>query len=347
MITNAQASPAAVELGYTGLQKAAVLLIVLGDQVSAELIKHLSEDEIQLVGREVARLKKITPEQSEGVLEEFYQLTSAHGFIAKGGVDYARTMLMNAFGPETAKRLMDRLIKALGDGLTTFDALQKADPGQLAKFLHSEHPQTIALVLSHLNPSQSAALLTSLPPHLRGDVAMRVASLDQISPEVISKIAAVIGQKMNAIGEFSRESYGGVRAVAEMFNRLDSETSKEILASIEAQDAVLVETIRHLMFVFEDILLIDPNGLKEVVNRVDRKVITLALKGTSDQIKNHFFQCMSTRGAETMREEIDSLGPVRIREVEAAQQQIIGTIRTLEAEGVLSVRGAVGEQYVV
>ena len=347
MITNVQPPAGAPESGYTGLQKAAVLLIVLGEQIGGELVKHLSEDEIQLVGREVARLKKISPEQSEGVLEEFYQLTSAHGLVAKGGVDYARTMLMNAFGPETAKRLMDRLMKALGDGLTTFDALQKADPGQLAKFLHNEHPQTIALVLSHLNPSQSAALLSSLPPHLRGDVALRVASLDQISPDVISKIAAVIGQKMNAIGEFSRESYGGVRAVAEMFNRLDSETSKEILASIESQDTVLVETIRHLMFVFEDILLIDPNGLKEVVNRVDRKVITLALKGTSEQIKNHFFQCMSSRGAETMREEIDSLGPVRIREVEAAQQQIIGTIRSLEAEGVLSVRGTVGEQYVV
>lgn len=168
MITNVQSGPGGADTGYSGLQKAAVLLIVLGDQSSAELIKHLSEDEIQLVSREVARLKQITPEQSEGVLEEFYQLTSAHGFIAKGGVDYARNMLMTAFGPETAKRLMDRLMQALGDGLSTFDALQKADPGQLAKFLHNEHPQTIALVLSHLNPTQSAALLSSLPPHMRG-----------------------------------------------------------------------------------------------------------------------------------------------------------------------------------
>jgi flagellar motor switch protein FliG len=343
MITNVQS---AADTGYSGLQKAAVLLIVLGDQASAELIKHLSEDEIQLVSREVARLKQITPEQSEGVLEEFYQLTSAHGFIVKGGVDYARNMLLNAFGPETAKRLMERLMTALGDDFSTFDALQKADPGQLAKFLHSEHPQTIALVLSHLNPSQAGALLSSLPPHLRGDVALRVASLDQISPEVISKIAVVIGQKLNAIGDLSRESYGGVRAVAEMFNRLDSETSKEILASIEAQDATLVETIRHLMFVFEDILLIGANGVKEVVDRVDRKILTLALKGTGEQLKNHFFQCMSQRGAETMREEIDTLGPVKIRDVEAAQQQIISTIRALETEGVLSVRGA-GEQYVV
>jgi len=267
--------------------------------------------------------------------------------VLKGGVDYARKLLISAFGPDQATKMFDRLMKTLGNEVANFDALQKADPQQLAKFIHNEHPQTIALVLSHLNPSQAAALLSSLPPHLRGDVALRVASLDQISPEVISKIAAVIGQKLNAIGEFSRESYGGVRAVAEMFNRLDSETSKEILASIESLDTTLVETIRHLMFVFEDILLINANGLKELVDRIDRKVLTIALKGTGEQLKNHFFQCMSQRGAEQMREEIETLGPVKVRDVEAAQQQIISTIRTLEAEGVLSVRGAAGEQYVV
>ncbi len=345
MITNISA-PGSGEDALTGVQKAAVLLIALGDQAGAELIRHLSEEEVQMVAREVARLKHITPNQAESILEEFYQLTSAREFIAKGGIDYARTMLMNAFGLETTKRLMDRLLKELGDGIATFDALQKADPMRLANFLHNEHPQTVALVLSHLNPSQAAALLASLPPHLRGDVALRVASLDQISPEVISKIAGVIGQRLNAIGEYSRESYGGVRAVAEMFNRLDSETSKEILSSIEQQDQTLVDTIRHLMFVFEDILLMDVNGLKEVVDRVDRKVLTMALKGTGEQIKNHFFQCLSQRGAETIREDIEALGPVKIREVEAAQQQIIATIRALEAEGVVSVSGT-GEQYVV
>jgi flagellar motor switch protein FliG len=332
---------------FTGIEKAAALLIIVGDQIGAEIIKHLSEGEIQLVTREVARLKQLSPAQVESVLEEFYQLSAARDFVARGGVDYARDMLLTAFGPEIGKRLMDRLVKAMGEGLATFDALRKADPGQLAKFLHNEHPQTVALVLSHLNSSQAAALLASLPPNLRGDVALRVASLDQISPEVISKIAVIIGQKMNAIGDFSRESYGGVRAVAEMFNRLDSETSKEILNSIESQDGAVVEAIRHLMFVFDDILTIDTNGLTEVINRVDRKAITMALKGTSEQVKNHFFQCLSGRGADTMREEIDTLGPVKIRDVEAAQQHIIATIRTLETEGVLSLRGTGSEQYVV
>jgi len=164
---------------------------------------------------------------------------------------------------------------------------------------------------------------------------------------VISKIAAVIAQKLNALGEFSRESFGGVRAVAEMFNRLDSETAKEILGSIETEDSSLVETIRHLMFVFEDILLVDINAIKEVLARVDRKVLTVALKGVGDQIKNHFLQCMSQRGAEMMREDMEALGPVKIKDVEAAQQQIISVVRDLEAEGIVSLRGTVGEQYVV
>ena len=347
MITNVAPSAKAKEEILPGVSKAAILLVMLGDQTSGEILKILSEDEVQLVSREVARLKRVEPELAEAVLEEFFQLTSARDYIVKGGIDYAKSMLINAFGPEAARKVMDRLIKALGSDIASFDALQKADPGQLAKFLHNEHPQTIALVLSHLNPSQAAALLASLPPHLRADVALRVAGLDQISPEVISKIASVIGQKLNAIGEFSRESYGGVRAVAEMFNRMDSETSKDILGAIETQDANLVETIRHLMFVFDDTLLIDPQGLKEVIARVDRKIITLALNGTGEQLKNHFLQCMSQRGADMMREDMDALGPVKIKEVEAAQQTVISVIRTLEAEGVLSLRGTVGEQYVV
>jgi len=347
MVTNIPPVSAGAGENLTGIQKAAMVLVLLGDQASGEILKLCSEDEVQLILREVAKLRKVTPDQAEYVLEEFYQLTSARDYIAKGGIDYAKSMLINAFGPEVAKRLMDRLIKALGEDMPSFDALQKADPQQLAKFLHNEHPQTIALVLSHLNPSQAGALLASLPPHMRGDVALRMASLDQISPEVIGKIAAVIGAKLNALGEFSRESYGGVRAVAEMFNRLDSETSKEILGSIEGQDQTLVETIRHLMFVFEDTLLIDPNGLKEVLARIDRKILAMALKGTGEQITAHFLQCMSQRGAEMMREEMESLGPVRIRDVEGAQQQVITIIRQLESEGILSVRGAVGEQYVV
>jgi flagellar motor switch protein FliG len=331
----------------TGLRKAAMLLIVLGEDAAADILQHLSEEEVQKVSREVAKITAISTEQAESVLNEFHQIATAGEYVARGGVEFARKLLMKAFTPETAKRLLDRLAKALGTEAASFDALQKADPQQLAKFIHNEHPQTIALVLSHLTPSQAAALLTSLPAGLRADVAQRMASLDQISPEIIHKIAAVIGQKLKALGEFSRESYGGVRAVAEMLNRLDSASSREILDHIQAQDANLGETIRHLMFVFEDLLLIDPLGLKEVLGRVDRKVLTVALKGTSEQLRNQVLSCMSQRGADMLKEDMEALGPIKIKEVEAAQQQIIAIVRQLEQEGVLSLKGAVGEQYVV
>ncbi|MEO7144963.1 MAG: flagellar motor switch protein FliG, partial [Bryobacteraceae bacterium] len=250
-------------------------------------------------------------------------------------------------GPDAAKKMLDRVMRTLGSEVANFDALQKADPQQLAKFIHSEHPQTIALILSHLNPSQAAGLLFSLPAEMRGDVALRMANLDQISPEIIAKIAAVIGSKLKSLGEVSREAYGGVRAVAELFNRLDSNTGKEILDSIEQSNPNLAETIRHLMFVFEDLLLLDTNSVKELLSKVDRKILTIALKGTSDQLKNHMLQAMSQRGAEMLREDMDALGPIKIKEVESAQQQIIAVVRQLESDGAISLKGTAGEQYVV
>jgi flagellar motor switch protein FliG len=330
-----------------GLKKAAILIVVMGEAAGAEILGQLEEEEAATITREIARLPAITPEIAEAILEEGYQMTLAHDYVIKGGIDYAKRILINAYGPEQAKKLLDRLLKALGNDSASFDALQKADPQQLAKFIHKEHPQTIALILSHLNPSQAAALLASLPQEIRGDVSLRMAHLERISPEVMQRIAGIIGQKLKALGEFSRESYGGVRAVAEMFNRLDSGTSKEILEDMERADAPLVETVRHLMFVFEDLLLIDTSGLKEVLGRVDRKLLTVALKGTSEQLRQKFMDCMSQRGAEMLREDMDAVGPVKIKEVEAAQQQIIAIVRQLEAEGVLSLKGAVGEQYVV
>src|SRR6516162_3692680 len=331
----------------TNIRKAAMLLAVLGENASAQLLQQLSEEDVNKVSREVAKLTSISAEQAESVLEEFHHISNAGDYVARGGIEFARKLLLKAFEPEHAKRLLDRLTKALGADATSLDAIQKADPQQLAKFIHNEHPQTIALVLSHLNYSQAAALLTSLPAAMRADVSQRMASLDQISPEIILKIAGVIGQKLKALGEFSRESYGGVRAVAEMLNRLDSTSSREILDHIDQQDTNLAETIRHLMFVFEDLLLIDPLGLKEVLAKVDRKVLTVALKGTSEQLRNHILSCMSQRGADMLREDMEALGPVKIKEVDAAQQTVIAMVRQLESQGVLSLKGAVGEQYVV
>lgn len=331
----------------SGIRKAAMLLILVGDKSSAEIVKLLSDDEVQMVSREIARLEAISSENAESLLEEFYQMNLAHDFVVRGGMDYAKKMLHQAFGPEMAKKLIDRLTKAMGGEFASLDVLQKVDPQQLAKFIHNEHPQTIALVLSHLNASQAAALLISLPSAIRSDVSLRMANLDQISPEIVNKIATVIGKKFKSIGEFSRESYGGIRAVAEMFNRLDSGTSKEILEAIEQHNPNLVETIRHLMFVFEDMLMIDVIQLKEIVGKIDRKILTVALKGTSEQLRDHFLGTMSARGVEMLKDEMEALGPVRIKDVETAQQQIIALVRQLEAEGVVTMKGTVGEQYVV
>jgi flagellar motor switch protein FliG len=335
------------EMLLSGIRKAAILLVSLGEEVSAALMLQLEDDEVQQLGREIARITSVTAEQAESVLDEFHQMSLAHDYVLKGGIDYARKVLNAAYGPEAARKLMDRLVSTLGTEIVNFDALHKADPQQLAKFIHKEHPQTIALVLSHLNPTQAAALLVSLPMEMRSDIALRMANLEQISPEVVAKIATVIDQKLKALGEFSRESYGGVRAVSEMFNRLDSGSSKEILENIERSDPTLVETIRHLMFVFEDLLLIDELAIKEVLARVDRKVLTVALKGTSEQLKDHFLKAMSQRGAEMLREDMEVMGAVKIKEVESSQQQIIAVVRQLESEGAISLKGTVGEQYVV
>jgi flagellar motor switch protein FliG len=328
----------------TGVEKAAALLATLGQNVSAEILKHLNEEEVQRVSQAVAQMSRLSSSEAENVLEEFDQMVVAQQYVVKGGMDYAREMLQRAFGAESAARLLDQVNSQIASEMASFDVLQKADPQQLAKFIHNEHPQTIALVLSHLTATQAAALLTSLPPALRRDVAVRMANLDQISPEIIGKIAAVIEEKLQALGEFSRESYGGVRAVAEMINRLDTGESREILYAIEEEDAKLFETIRHLMFVFEDLMQLDVRDLKELIQRVDRKLLTIALKGTSDQLKTRIMSVMSQRSAEMLREDIEVIGAVKIREVEAAQQHIIALIREMEKDGSITLQQS---QYVV
>lgn len=331
----------------TGLRKAAMLLIVLGEEASAQILKQLTENEVQALSREVAKISSLSSEEAEAVLQEFHKLATAGEYVTRGGMEFAKKLLARAFEPDQSRRMLDHLTHALGADAASFEALQKADPQQLAKFIHNEHPQTIALVLSHLGSSQAAALLVSLPPAVRGDVSQRMASLDRTSPDTINRISSVIGQKLKALGEFTREAHGGVRAVAEMLNRLDSTTSREILDHFDQQDANLAESIRHLMFVFEDLLLIDATGLKALLAKVDRKVLTVALKGTSEQLRSQVLSCLSQRGAEMLKEDMETLGPVKIRDVEAAQQQIIALVRQLESEGVLSLKGAVGEQYVV
>jgi flagellar motor switch protein FliG len=266
--------------------------------------------------------------------------------FAPGGIDYATSVLMSAFGQETGKRMADRVLKSLGTEIASIDSLQKADPQHLAKVIEREHPQTIALVLSHVGPSHAAKLLAALPDKVRADAVRRMAALDQISPEIVNKIAKTLGAKLKLLGESNLESYGGVRAVADVLNRIDASTSVDILREVSEADYTLGQAISNLMFVFDDLLQVDSETIKTLSSKVDRKMLVLALKGSTAQMRTLFTSVMSARAAEMLFEDIQALGPVRIREVQEAQQGIIAIARQLESEGQLSLKGGGGE-YVV
>jgi flagellar motor switch protein FliG len=329
-----------------GIKKAAILMVLLGDEASANLFRYLQEDEVQEITKEIARLGRIEPQAADSVLDDYYKMTLARSYLMQGGTDYARKLLIKAFGPDVSRRLLDRVQLALTSGTIGFDSLQKADPTQLSKFIQNEHPQTIALVLAHLNTNQAAALLNSLPASLRGDVVLRMANLEQISPEIISKITSNLSQKLQALGDVSRESYGGIRAVAELINRLDANVSVAILEKIENDNPNLALSIRNLMFTFDDLLLIDDAGMREIIQRVDKKTLTVALKGVSEEMKKQFFRYMSQRAVEMLKEDMDVLGPVKIKEVEGAQQEIVAVVRKLDQDGVISLKGGGTDEYI-
>jgi flagellar motor switch protein FliG len=335
----------------TGLQKAAIVLMALEPAESAAILKNIPEEEADRIARVIARLEQVTPQQVQGALEEFNQYATSHQLYLRGGLEYARRLLEEAYGGKVADRLIQRLITAIGRESANFDNFRKTDPLQLAKLIQDEHPQTIALILSHLHPAQAATLISSLPVQTRTDVAIRMADLNQISPEIVRNIASVIDQKLidqklRNLGELSTEAYGGVHAVANMFNRLDPNTCSQLLDAVEAENASLFENIRKLMFVFRDLEELDPISLKSLVDKVDRKLLTLALKGANESLRQKILQTQSSRGAEMLVDDIASLGPVKLREVDEAQQKIIAIARELEKEGIISLKSAPNDQYV-
>jgi flagellar motor switch protein FliG len=329
----------------TGSQKAAVLMVSLGDETASAIFKYLEEDEIQTISREIALTKNVQPEVAEEVMEEFHTMTQARSYISQGGIEYAKKLLIKSVGPEVARKIIDRLVKAL-ESSAGFSSLERANPQQLSKFIQNEHPQTIALILAHLNASQAAELISSLPEALRSDVAMRMASLQEISPEVVRRISLILEQKLEALGSFATEAYGGVRAVAELFNRMDRTTGRTVLEKIETENPQLAASIRDLMFVFDDILLIDDNGITEILKRADKKTLTIALKGTSEELQNQFFRNMSSRAVELMKEEMEFMGPIKLKDVEKSQHEVVEIVRQLEEEGVIAIGGGGGEDYV-
>ncbi len=324
-----------------GARKAAILMVSLGQEASTDLIRHLSAEEVRQIGAEIVRLGSVSKEDAICVLEEFHRLATSDEHFAYGGTEFVRTIVTNAFGPEPAAEWLGNMTAED----TSVTALQQSDPVQLGSYLQNEHPQTIALILSQLEPSQAASLLNAFAPSLKADVALRIARLERIAPEVLERIASIVEQKLRSVGRPARRSSGGVRVLADILNGMSAETAEEVLAVIRSQNPTLAGTVQNLMFVFQDLLDVNQEGIRALLAKVDRKLLTLALKGTSDQFKQHFTECMSQRAAEMLREDMDALGPVRLRDVEAAQQQILAAARELEAAGVLDIRG--GEQYVL
>jgi flagellar motor switch protein FliG len=335
-----------VQMGLTGTRKAAILTLVLGEEASAPILQHLHEDEVEAIAREVALLSGVPRETGDQVIEEFHHMAVAAAYVARGGVDYAQKLLVKTLGNDNARRAIEKLTKTF-QASVGFNSLGRADPQQLSKFILNEQQQTIALILAHLDASNAARLVSLLPETLRADVLTRMASLDDISPEVITRISAVIDQRLKSLGSSNHESYGGTRAVAELLNHLDRSVSQPVLEAIEGEAPELAVSIRNLMFVFDDLLHVEDNALREIIQRVDRKTLVVALKGSSEEIRNRFLSNTSKRAADMLREEMDVLGAIRLREVEKAQHEVVAVARKLEEEGLLVTGAAAGEAYVV
>ncbi|MED0663664.1 flagellar motor switch protein FliG [Geobacillus thermodenitrificans] len=331
--------------GLSGRQKAAILLISLGPDVSASVYKHLSEEEIEKLTLEISNVRQVTVEQKEEVLEEFHQLALAQDYIAQGGIAYAKEVLEKALGPDKAMHIINRLTSALM--VRPFDFARKADPMQLLNFIQNEHPQTIALILSYLDPEQAGQILSALPQEMQADVARRIALMDSTSPEIISEVEQILERRLSATVVQDYTQAGGIEAVVEVLNQVDRGTERTILDALEIQDPELAEEIKKRMFVFEDIVTLDNRAIQRVIREVDNDDLMLALKVASDEVKDIVFRNMSTRMAETFKEEMEYMGPVRLRDVEEAQSRIVAVIRRLEEIGEIIIARGGGDDIIV
>jgi flagellar motor switch protein FliG len=335
------------ETALAGRKKAAILLVLLGDDTAATVYKNLPDGEVRLITQEIAELEYISPEVATKVLREYHRLAITQEYLAQGGRDYATKLLIKAFGEQNARELLDEVNRAQEVSQQNLDTLQKTDPHQLAKFIQGEHPQTIALILAHLNTKVARAVLMMLPEKIRGQAVKRLAQMQQFSPEMVKKISLVLHKRLINLGTQSQRAYGGVKTVAELLNQIDQEASTSILESIEQDNAPLATTIRNLMFTFEDFLEVPDTGIRELLGQVDKKTLATALKGASEDLKNHIFKCMSSRAVEMLKEDMDVLGPIRSRDVQTAQHEIVAVARRLEGEGKLTLKQEQEDSYVV
>ena len=329
----------------SGLQKAAILLIALGPEMSSQIFKHLKEEEIEELTLEIANTRSITPQMKESVTSEFYQLCLAQQYIAEGGIGYAKEVLEKALGEDKAVDVISKLTASLQ--VKPFEFVRKTDAAQLINFIQDEHPQTIALILSYLSPGQAALIISSLPPDRQADVAKRIAVMDRTSPDVIKEVESILESKLASLVNQDYTIIGGVDAVVDILNTVDRGTEKHIMETLEIDEPELADEIRKKMFVFEDILLLDDRSIQRVLRDVDNNDLAVSLKSSNEEVKAAIFNNLSKRLASMIQEDMEFMGPVRMKDVEEAQQKIVNIIRKLEDSGEIVISRGGGDEIVV
>ena len=331
-------------LDMTGRQKAAVLLMALGIEKSALVMKHLREEEVETISHELANTPTVMPEDRDKVLEEFYNICLAQQYITEGGINYAQNVLEKAMGTEKAYEIISKLSVRIA--VRPFDKIRKTEPQHIYNFIQNEHAQTIALILAYLRPKQAAEVIGSLEPDKQADVARRMATMQGTSPDVIKEVESVFEKKLSALMTDGYEAVGGIESVVEILNAVDRSTEKRIMETLEVDDIELAEEIRRRMFVFEDMLALSSRDMQLVLKEVDQKDIAVALKGTTDEMREHVYRAQSKRVAAMIQEEMDFLGPIRRSDMEEAQQKIVNIVRRLQDSGELIVARGGGEDVI-
>lgn len=321
--------------GLTGIQKAAILMIALGAERSAEVVKHLEDAEIEQLTLEMTNVRKVSSDQRDYVVEEFHQMCIASDYINQGGIEYAREVLERALGETRAFEIISRLATSLK--MRPFDLVRRTDPRQLLSFIQGEHPQTIALIMTHLPVDKAATLLSSLAPDRQADVAKRVATMGRTSPEVLKEIEKVLERKISSLAPTDYTTSGGIQSIVNVLNRTDTGTIKVVMDALEMQDPELAEQIKRQMFVFEDIVVLDDRGIQMILREVETKDLGLALKGSNSEVAQKILANMSTRAGQMLKDDMEFMGPVRLRDVEGAQQRIVKVIRKLEESGAIVI----------
>ncbi|MCK4540633.1 MAG: flagellar motor switch protein FliG [Spirochaetales bacterium] len=329
----------------TGRQKAAIFLVTLGSEISSEIFKHLREDEIEALTFEIARLDNVEPDDRDRVLMEFKELMMAQDFITSGGIDYARELLEKSLGSQKAVDIINRLTSSLQ--VRPFDFIRRTDPTHLLNFIQQEHPQTIALILAYLEPQKASIILGSLPHEIQSDVAKRIATMDRTSPEVLREVERVLEKKLSTLSSEDYTAAGGVENIVEILNLVDRSTEKIIIESLEEEDPELAEEIKKRMFVFEDIVLLDDRAIQKVLREVDTAELAKALRGVEAEVQDKIFRNMSKRAASLLKEEMEYMGPIRLKDVEETQQKIVAIIRKLEDQGEIVVARSGEDEMVV